>query len=412
MKRQLKDFNFLNDLNQRINPEKSRNFNREDLLKKISRLMETGNQDPFKTPEGTLRFGIIGSNGKGSTSQILSFYLNNSLPGLYTSPHLKSVTERIQIQNQNLDHEEFNALYFEMLHILKEDHYSYFEILTILSMYIFNLKKCKYQIYEAGIGGRFDATRMARPQAVILTGISLEHTQILGNSLSEILDEKLALLGGYTKHFFYPAYLDPILPGIIDRVHIINPQITIHPFHMNPELLKQNYLKFNDFYAGFILKEMEIPGAYHKMGINSEFKVRGRMEKYSSIVNGRNIEWIYDIAHNPEAIELLFYNLKTKTDLSRTAVFAGFLPDKNNESCFQIIKQFKPALLYQITGDDFHSKKILDQYISLKDIENELRKLLENHRIQSILMTGSSRLYEYFFYFAGNHSKTIHQKEI
>ncbi|MDH5656533.1 MAG: Mur ligase family protein, partial [Spirochaetia bacterium] len=251
MKRQLKDFNFLNDLNQRINPEKSRNFNREDLLKKISRLMETGNQDPFKTPEGTLRFGIIGSNGKGSTSQILSFYLNNSLPGLYTSPHLKSVTERIQIQNQNLDHEEFNALYFEMLHILKEDHYSYFEILTILSMYIFNLKKCKYQIYEAGIGGRFDATRMARPQAVILTGISLEHTQILGNSLSEILDEKLALLGGYTKHFFYPAYLDPILPGIIDRVHIINPQITIHPFHMNPELLKQNYLKFNDFYAGF-----------------------------------------------------------------------------------------------------------------------------------------------------------------
>ena len=146
---------------------------------------------------------IAGTKGKGSVSAMIAQVLSSSgyKTGLYTSPHFHTLRERISIDGSLISEAEFAAAMAEIkpfIESMRRDtafrQLTYFEALTALAFAYFKKKQVDFQVLEVGLGGRLDATNVARPIICIITPISLDHTQILGNSLEEIAREKAGII--------------------------------------------------------------------------------------------------------------------------------------------------------------------------------------------------------------------------
>jgi dihydrofolate synthase/folylpolyglutamate synthase len=146
---------------------------------------------------------IAGTKGKGSVAVMIAQVLSDSgyKTGLYTSPHLHTLRERISIDGSSISEAEFASAMAEVnpfIESMKQDsafrQLTYFEALTALAFAYFKKKQVDFQVLEVGLGGRLDATNIARPVVCIITPISLDHTQILGNSLEEIAREKAGIV--------------------------------------------------------------------------------------------------------------------------------------------------------------------------------------------------------------------------
>ncbi|HUZ03755.1 MAG TPA: folylpolyglutamate synthase/dihydrofolate synthase family protein [Acidobacteriaceae bacterium] len=156
-------------------------------------------------PEHNFRSVLIaGTNGKGSTAATLASILRASgcRTGLYTSPHLSRVNERIQIDGVEISDDDFARLYFrvdEAGSVLVSagklpQHPSFFEVMTALAFLYFSEQKVELAVLEVGLGGRLDATNIVEPLLSIITDISIDHTEWLGLTLREIAREKAGIL--------------------------------------------------------------------------------------------------------------------------------------------------------------------------------------------------------------------------
>jgi len=149
-------------------------------------------------PQSVLRaVHIGGTNGKGSTAAFLATILQQSgySVGLYTSPHLVDVRERIQIDRRVISEEEISTLITRIRDTLPDDRMlSYFEMLTLASLIHFRDKEIDVAVYETGLGGRLDATNVISPQVVIITPVSIDHTKQLGSTIREIAAEKCGII--------------------------------------------------------------------------------------------------------------------------------------------------------------------------------------------------------------------------
>ena len=152
-------------------------------------------------PQEKLRFiHVAGTNGKGSTCAMLeSIYRAAGLRiGLFTSPHLVSFRERIQVNRQLIPESELVRLVEEIQTLLKEfpadNHLTLFEVVTVMALNFFTEQKCDLVIWETGLGGRLDATNIVTPLASVITNIGLDHTQWLGDTLEKIAAEKAGII--------------------------------------------------------------------------------------------------------------------------------------------------------------------------------------------------------------------------
>jgi len=147
---------------------------------------------------------IAGTNGKGSTAATLASILKASglRTGLYTSPHLIRINERIRINGEEISDDEF-ALLHDMIDRTAERlvgeselprHPSFFEMLTAIAFEYFSRKKIDIAVLEVGMGGRLDATNVIDAQISIITDISLDHQKFLGNTVTEIAREKAGII--------------------------------------------------------------------------------------------------------------------------------------------------------------------------------------------------------------------------
>jgi dihydrofolate synthase/folylpolyglutamate synthase len=147
---------------------------------------------------------IAGTNGKGSTAATLASILiaSDVRTGLYTSPHLERVNERIRIDRAEIADEIFAGLYFRVRDIakslVKESKLpqlpSFFEILTAIAFLYFAEENVELAVLEVGMGGRLDATNVVDPLLSIITDISLDHTEWLGTTIGAIAREKAGIL--------------------------------------------------------------------------------------------------------------------------------------------------------------------------------------------------------------------------
>jgi len=146
---------------------------------------------------------VAGTNGKGSVCAFTSNILKEAgyKTGLFTSPHLIKMNERIKINNIDIKNQEFtwafNEMKTEIDRMIEEgyEHPSFFECLFAMALMIFDKEKVDYAILEVGLGGRLDATNMiTNPKVTAITSIGLDHTEILGDTLVKISEEKAAII--------------------------------------------------------------------------------------------------------------------------------------------------------------------------------------------------------------------------
>jgi dihydrofolate synthase / folylpolyglutamate synthase len=139
---------------------------------------------------------IAGTNGKGSSSHMLASVLQSAgyKTGLYTSPHLKEFTERIKIDGHEIDKQFVVEFVNRIRPTIEEIHPSFFEITVAMAFDYFVKQKVDVAVIEVGLGGRLDSTNIITPIASLITNISFDHKDILGDTLEKIAFEKAGII--------------------------------------------------------------------------------------------------------------------------------------------------------------------------------------------------------------------------
>lgn len=141
---------------------------------------------------------VVGTNGKGSCSYYLSGILqaHGIKTGLYTSPHLISLRERIRVNDTTIGEADLDRLLLQVKDAVETVHVepTFFEVLTIVCFLYFREQGVQVAVLEAGMGGRLDSTAVARGNVAVVTSIGLEHTEVLGSTESAILREKMGVM--------------------------------------------------------------------------------------------------------------------------------------------------------------------------------------------------------------------------
>jgi dihydrofolate synthase / folylpolyglutamate synthase len=147
---------------------------------------------------------IAGTNGKGSTAAFLESILRRAgfRTGLYTSPHLERINERMRINGEEIEDESFAAIFTRLQALIEEllaarklrAHPTYFECVTAMAFECFARERVEFGVFEVGLGGRLDATNVLSPVVTVITRIDFDHENFLGHSLKEIANEKAGIL--------------------------------------------------------------------------------------------------------------------------------------------------------------------------------------------------------------------------
>lgn len=166
---------------------------------KIKLGLESMNQflDAVGNPHRALRFvHVAGTNGKGSVSTTMQTILTGAgyKVGLYTSPHLSSVRERFRINDRFISEEAFAKQASVIREVLGERQITYFEFATALALLWFVEEQVDVAILEVGMGGRLDATNVVTPLVSVITNVSMDHEQYLGNTLAAVAFEKAGVI--------------------------------------------------------------------------------------------------------------------------------------------------------------------------------------------------------------------------
>ncbi|MGA3294872.1 MAG: folylpolyglutamate synthase/dihydrofolate synthase family protein [Candidatus Acidiferrales bacterium] len=147
---------------------------------------------------------IAGTNGKGSTAAMLDSILRAAglRVGLYTSPHLERINERLRIDGEDISDDAFAAAWTRVQAAIEPllaagklgAHPTYFECMTAMAFVAFAEKGIDFAVYEVGLGGRLDATNIVQPEVAVITSIDFDHEDFLGHSIEEIASEKAGII--------------------------------------------------------------------------------------------------------------------------------------------------------------------------------------------------------------------------
>jgi len=321
-------------------------------------------------------FGVVhiaGSNGKGTTAAFIEavFRASGYKTGLYTSPHISDFRERILFNGAFVTEHILETNTVLLKKTVKENNtfLTYFEFLTVLAFLCFKECGAEIAVIEAGLGGRYDATNVNYSAKLlsVITSVSLEHTQFLGNTCLKILKEKEEIVKGaglfnlkdnsLRKHvkkrfgemaFFPEDYFkvestahdnNGIKTKILD---VKNSRGFMIKLPMHEDVMAQNAAAA--LAAAEIIRSMDVAIDMKKaVKAIERVKVKGRLQKISK-------DTFVSVAHNPEAIGAMFAAL-AKMKAGKVIYVFSALKDKDIKSVLKIVKGYKKVQLV-ITGID------------------------------------------------------------
>lgn len=334
---------------------------------------------------------VAGTNGKGSTAAMLESILRQSgyKTGLYTSPHLVDVGERIKIDGHPIPTEKLSYYIRRFKHRILSTHSTYFETLTAVAFQYFADENVEIAVIEVGLGGRYDATNVIMPLLSIITEIGLEHTEYLGTDKIKIAREK----GGIIK------------PGIVclsqndceevnntlaeiarekeSKLYTLNEICTVRAKTVTEEYSEfdvsvfghnVNHLKLNligrhqlknaltAVTAAFLLNKgdfLKIDEKHLRSGLE-QVRWPGRLEKLQDTP-----KLIIDVAHNTPALQNLMDNLNTLFQFDRLLLVIGLLKDKNFSEISKIIASAADYIFVVVPDEP---ERALDSSIFSKEI--------------------------------------------
>ena len=293
-------------------------------LDRISNFLEF-----IKNPHKNLKFiHIGGTNGKGSTAHYISSILQESgyKVGLFTSPHFYDFRERIKVNKKKIDKDfitEFTNLNKKNI---ENNSMSFFELSFGLAVSYFNRNKVDIAIIEVGLGGRLDATNIINPLMSIITNISLDHTEILGDNLEDIAGEKSGIIKKDSITIIGESN-NLINTVFINKAKKCNSKIFINAQHENSYsnvLYQEKNISTTIFsikhLVGFNITEVNILNGIENVELNTGFY--GRWSKISD-----DPKVIIDVAHNNSGFEQLAYQIE-REDYKKLYIILGFTKGK------------------------------------------------------------------------------------
>jgi len=307
---------------------------------------------------------ITGTNGKGSVAAFLECGLHHAgyKVGKFTSPHINSINETIRYNLENISDAELERWYFIVANILTQQQLklSQFELLTVIMFAYFASIGIDYLVLEVGMGGRQDATNViTKPECVVITNISLEHTQWLGNTLADIAYEKSGLI----KHNCPVIIADngaelinavtSLSTQVINVLNQYNYQVKLNFNNFTTDLLlehasQEEYILslFGEFQAQNFLcahavfKLLQI----NKISIDyaaSHTKHNGRLERIcaSPLI-------VADATHNPGGAKVLQQTLSRHYVPDDVVIITSILRDKDIPSMLSYFCQIASTIIF------------------------------------------------------------------
>lgn len=335
---------------------------------------------------------VAGTNGKGTVCAILSNVLVNcgKKTGLFISPHLVHINERIRINNKEISDEEFVQAFNEVKNVVdkmkQEDypHPSYFEFLFLMAMWKFNKEAVEYIVLETGLGGRLDATNsMLSPYLTVITSIGMDHMEYLGDTIEKIAVEKAGIIKKYVPVIYWGA--DERVSDVISDAAEKMQAKTVKVLADNYKIIKKTN-KSVDF---SIVSEYYLNDIFSVPFI-SEYQVQ------NAAVAIKTIECMPEIRNMKELVKSGIANVHWEGRMEM--IMPGIILDgaHNGPGIDEFIKTFNE---YECTGD----KNILFSVVKDKDYEYMVSKLSETEvknvyitRIDSDRGLETDKIYEDF----------------
>ncbi len=369
---------------------------------------------------------VAGTNGKGSTSHYLTSILKESgfIVGMFTSPHLQNLRERITINKEWITESDFANSLNKVKNICEkllknkiiEESPTYFEHMFLSSLFYFYKKKVSFAIMEVGLGGRLDATSTLLPMVSVITNISYDHTKTLGRKLGLIATEKAGIIKRGV-----PVVCSCNTRTVANRIIKKIASEKFSPFYNTFD--NNNKITFkeeSDFYSASYLSvkrkydfrvfmngnhqvgnaatAIKVIEVLENKGINIPIKsivsgieknsVPGRIEVFHS-----NKGIIIDGGHNEESIKALSQYLKEKRKNDLTLIF-GVLRDKKYKKMIKyLIPHIENVIVTEPVSPRALSAEVLEKaFLPIKTIiHKNLRSALEEALSfnKEVLITGS-----------------------
>ena len=393
--------------------KKSESIPRKHGLYRMEAILESlGNPE-----RGLKSIHIAGTNGKGSTAAMVTAFAkaHGLRVGTFTSPHMDSIRERIQLDGVPLGEEPF----WQAASVIKEVEsrlleewgaFNYFEILTAMMFVVFQQEAVDLAIIEVGIGGLLDNTNVGHPLVSVITTIGLDHQDLLGSTLEEITAQKAGIIKSGQQ-----VVVGPVTRKCLDVIRGVASEkgATVQAFGEDFSLVEDSY---QDAELTISLEQLALKGAFQKENATVAIRAfRSWMEATGRSVQPECIEaalrvvsWpgrmevlqdtplvIIDGAHNLPAIERLVQNMRTHVGKKQALLFSALtrkdsqqmlaklqeaLPDVNI-----ILTSFYPSRGMSIARSDAEAyldspqisyegsfEDVIDRFASSTDDESEL----------------------------------------
>ena len=317
---------------------------------------------------------IVGTNGKSSTANNIAMLLEGLDKSyiVFTSPHLYDYKERITA-HKDLNLNQYIE-YLENFELENNIILGYFESTFLIAAKAFLHNDLDYFICEAGIGGKYDTTSIIQSKTVVLTSIGLDHTDILGNKITDILDQKI-YVSNNIETLFVSVLNDDLIEIIKSEYTNYSKSIFLSEY-LNSKNISFSKLIFKDlnYYLSLMVVDFLLHDIKYADLTNIKIKeAKGRFE----IVNDSPVK-IIDGAHNYEGVEILLRNYENKYGHLNTDIFLGFKKGKDINNILNLIIGKTNYNLHLIEDDTFFDQEIT------KEIGYLLDKYGKNYKIASL----------------------------
>jgi len=349
--------------------------------------------DPQKK---TRTIHVAGTKGKGSTATLIAAILQGCgyTVGLYTSPHLHTLRERIQINFSPIDHFGLIGLVEKVFPLIEkkwgnEKTLTFFEAMTLFSFLYFVSNNVDFQVIETGIGGRLDATNVVDPCLSVITPISMDHTNLLGDTIESIAREKAGIIkpeASLVVSIQQNKALE-VLSDVADakNVELINTYSRIKIVVVNKVFNGQNVelVMDNNTFSCFLplIGQHQIENlatalvAVNALGVSPEkglekgmdiVKLPGRIQPLST----KPCLLIVDVAHNPISMKRLSSTIKTSFTNYSPSIILGMTTGHDIDGILEELAKINP-ILFPVTH--FHPKAVNPEDIVHKAINHGLK---------------------------------------
>ena len=322
---------------------------------------------------------IAGTNGKGSVAHLMSATLQAAghKVGLFTSPHLVNFRERIRVNGQPITQQYIIDFIGKNIRFIEKEKPSFFELISAMAFDYFRHKKVNYAIIEAGMGGRLDSTNIITPVMSIITGVSLEHTQFLGDTLLKIAEEKAGIIKRNVPVVVAETKNEELKQFFVSKAFEMSSPIT---FAKESDTLIYSEMNYDGSWVfetlDFGVLKGELKGPAQKLNAQTalaalkilsnsgtQIRIQGIRKAFSNvtILTGLMGRWqeicpepkiVCDIGHNPGAwkanINLLLNDIRLHNN---TYMIVGFSDDKDVDGMLSLLPNNITLYYTQASGE-------------------------------------------------------------